>query len=169
VTDSEDLITGHPYQGTPRGSCQFVYNGATYGEPGNDEVCGEQSMSHADPGNTDHHLINVTPHDFKPPVEKGDHCAFTTVLTGGVYATCGYPALAHVRQPDLTHQFVRSLDPAFKFCDYRDGDSVCGWPEKAHLPARFGALVRGAPTCEHGYSVSERVPGLKVHIGTGQL
>lgn len=121
MSQPDDLVTDHPYQGEARGgaSCQYYYPVIeTSGVP---EICGRQSMDHADPRGGAPHLIDQHPHDFVAPSEGGDHCAYAASSTGsedaqegGVWRVCGYPEAEHHvrRQPVRVGAVVRVADVA---------------------------------------------------------
>lgn len=111
---TDDYITDHPYTGEAKGgaSCQYEYpTVGTYLE-GVREVCGRQSMDHADPRGGAPASIDQFPHEFVKPPQGGDHCDYRVDLGGT--QICGFPESEHhVRRRRIrTREVVRVADIA---------------------------------------------------------
>lgn len=106
MSDGDELIIDHPYEGDPAlgSGCLHMYvSGYERGLHGTprfrEEQCYRLPSQHANPGegSTEAHLIHTDPHEYVASFDvAGDHCAYVRYgETDESHRVCGYPRTAH--------------------------------------------------------------------------
>lgn len=152
MSDGDELIIDHPYQGELRAgaSCQYKYREISgWKHPadqqdGFDEyeyketICARQAMEHANPGPThERHLIHTHPHDFTPMPNDPAWCGYSVVREVGSASVCGYSRMSHEDEDrarrEAAKKNVSALVRAADIAQY----------ERAPMPdaARLGPVV----------------------------